>query len=283
MKKCNEKLIFASAVMAGTVMSVTGCGNVNVPMGAVYGPPEMYGIEDSTESEVPETDVREENNTSDETSSEEQEYNPELVYTYYSDDELVSIVQDYNTDTSVIVDGDEEIPVDIAMGVYGPRIMKCDIDGDGEDEYVISECEGTGTGFSVRGLCIVEKVDDTYKLTKYDGNYFAQIIAERISYTYDAESRVLTVSIINENGPVVYVEGLEGEDDLEDIVWTDQIGVYFEDGKVYMSAASGLIFKDHGWPEYEQAVEPYAQITVDTDSSITVGDFTVVPDDGLKD
>ena len=98
----------------------------------------------------------------------------------------------------------EEIPVDIAMGRYGPMIMKCDIDDDGED-------------------------------------------------------------------------------DLDDIVWTDQIGVYFEDGKVYMSSASGLIFKDHGWPEYEQAVEPYAQIIVGTDSLITVGDFCIVPDDGIKD
>ena len=279
MKKSNEKLLFASAVMAGTLVGVAGCTNVNVPMETVYGPPEMYE-DDYTESDVNDP---EENNTSDETESEEQEYNPDDVFTYYSDDESFSIVQDYNTNTSVIIDGDEEIPVDIAMGVYGPRIMKCDIDGDGEDEYVISECEGTGTGFSVRGLCIVEKVGDTYSLTKYDGNYFAQIIRDRISYSYDSESRTLTVSIINENEVLVYEEVLEGEDDLEDIVWTDQIGVYFEDGKVYMSSASGLIFADHGWPEYEQAVEPYAQIVVDTDSSITVGDFCIVPDDGIKD
>ena len=279
MKKCNEKLIFASAVMAGTLVGVAGCTNVNVPMEAVYGPPEMYE-DDYTESDVNDP---EENNTSDETPSEEQEYDEELVYTYYSDDESVSIVQDYNTDTSVIIDGDEEIPVDIAMGRYGPMIMKCDIDGDGEDEYVISESEGTGTGFSVRGLCIVKMVDDTYRLTKYDGNYFAQIIADRISYSYDAESRLLTVSIINENEVIAYEEVLEGEDALEDIVWTDQIGVYFKDGKVYMSSASGMIFADHGWPEYEQAVEPYAQIVVDTDSSITVGDFCIVPDDGIKD
>ena len=280
MKKCNKKLIFMAAVMTGTSVGVTGCGNVNVPIEPVYGPPDLYEDAVDSASEVEEQEL---NNTSDETPSEEQEYNEELVYTYYSDDESVSIVQDYNTDTSVIIDGDEEIPVDIAMGRYGPMIMKCDIDDDGEDEYIISESEGTGTGFSVRGLCIVEKDGATYRLTKYDGNYFAQIIGDRISYSYDAKSRLLTVSIINENEVIAYEEVLEGEDDLDDIVWTDQIGVYFEDGKVYMSSASGLIFKDHGWPEYEQAVEPYAQIIVGTDSLITVGDFCIVPDDGIKD
>lgn len=282
MKKCNEKLIFASAVAASAMLGITGCGNnnVNVPMEAVYGPPEMFGIED-TDSEEPE--VNEPEDVSDESSEEGQENNFGDVYTYYSDDKKVSIVQDYSTGTSVIVDGDVEIPVDIAMGVYGPRIMKCDIDGDGEDEYVISECEGTGTGFSVRGLCIVEKAGDEYKLTKYDGNFFAKVIAERFSYSYDPDSRVLTVSIINEDGPLVYVEGLDGEDDLEDLVWTDQIGIYFEDGKVYMSTASGLIFADHGWPEYEQAVEAYAEIIIAEDSSIEVGAFSAGPDDGLKD
>ena len=50
-----------------------------------------------------------------------------------------------------------------------------------------------------------------------------------------------------------------------------------------MSTASGLIFADHGWPEYEQAVEPYAQIIINTDSSIEVGAFSARPDDGLKD
>ena len=276
MKKCNEKMLFASAVAAGALMSIAGCGD---PAASVYGPPpQMEEDVNDIETEMPEEEA-----VTDVAPEEEQESSDGEVYTYYSDDGKISIVQDYNTDTSAIIDGDVEIPVDIAMGAYGPRIMKCDIDGDGEDEYVISECEGTGTGFSVRGLCIVEKVGDEYRLTKYDGNYFAKIIADRISYSYDSESRILTVSIINEDGPLVYVEGLDGEDDLEDIVWTDQIGIYFEDGKVYMSTASGLIFADHGWPEYEQAVEPYAQIIINTDSSIEVGAFSARPDDGLKD
>ena len=277
MKKCNEKLIFASAALAGALIGVTGCG---VPAGSVYGPPPQTEEDvNDIETGLPEADEPEVEDVPDEepeeAPEEEKEYNPGDVFTYYSDDESVSIVQDYNTGTSVIVDGDEEIPVDIAMGSYGPRIMKCDIDGDGEDEYVISECEGTGTGFSVRGLCIVEKTDDGYKLTRYDGDHFAQIIEGRVGYSYVVNKRTLTISIVNENEPLAYFSELEGEDEFERLVWTDQIGIYFEDDKVYLSSCSGIVFKEHGWPEYEQGIEIYAPITVDTDSSITVGDFSI--------
>ena len=153
--------------------------------------------------------------------------------------------------------------------------MKCDIDGDGEDEYVISECEGTGTGFSTHGLCIVEKNGSDYKLTRYDWNYFAEIINSRFSYSYDPDENKIIFKIENEDEVIEYHVTLEGEDKLEDIVFTDIVDVYFEDGKVYLSAALGLIFDGHGWPEYEQGIEPYAPITVDTESGITVGDFTV--------
>lgn len=280
MKKQSGKLTFAYMLTAGAVLGLSGCG-LTVPAAGVYGPPpssdveadvdepmlEVYGPPEDFEIDVeePEDDAEE-----------------HYIGTFYSDDESVSIIQDFDAGTAVIVDGDEEIPVEISNGVYGPRIMKCDIDGDGEDEYVISECEGTGTGFSTRGLCIVEKIGSDYKLTRYDWDFFAEIINSRFSYSYDPDENKIIFKIENEDEVIEYPVNLEGEDKLEDIVFTDIVDVYFEDGKVYLSAASGLIFEDHGWPEYEQAIEPYAPITIDIDSGIMVGDFTVRPDDGMK-
>lgn len=288
MKKQNGKLTFASSIVAiGSLIGMTSCGVYgpsDMPAQGVYGPPESFGIEEddtalsdqiSPEAEVP-TPAEDEELS-------EKEYDPALVFTWPSDDPSLSVVQDYNTHTSCIVDGDEEIPVDIAMGVYGARVVKCDIDGDGEDEYLISECEGTGSGYSVRGLCIVEKTDDGYKQTVYDGEYFMQVIEDRVIFAYDAESRDLTISAVNDKETYVYIETLEGEDEVDDIIWRDQIGVYFEDGKVYMSSSVGFFFKGHGWPEYEQSVELYAPITVDTDSQIVVGDIQARDGDGVKD
>jgi len=280
MKKHSGKLTFAYMITAGAVIGLGGCGLTD-PAAGVYGPPQSSEVEADTEEPVemlygpPMTPI---------IVDEEPEDNAEEHYigTFYSDDESVSIIQDFDAGTAVIVDGDEEIPVEISNGVYGPRIMKCDIDGDGEDEYVISECEGTGTGFSTHGLCIVEKTDSDYKLTRYDWDYFAEIINSRFSYSYDPDENKISFKIENEDEVIEYPVILEGDDKLEDIVFTDIVDVYFEDGKVYLSAASGLIFEGHGWPEYEQAIEPYAPITIDTDSGIIVGDFTVRADDGMK-
>lgn len=273
MKKQAGKLTFAYMITAGAVIGLSGC-ELNGPAAGVYGPPPSSGVEEDTEEPVemlygpPQSPI---------IVDEEQEDNVEEHYvgTFYSDDGSVSIVQDFDAGTAVIVDGDEEIPVEISSGVYGPRIMKCDIDGDGEEEYVISECEGTGTGFSTHGLCIVEKTGSDYKLTRYDCQYFIDIIDSRISYTLNFEENKVTVNIKNGDVTTDYLIDLEGYDKLEGIIFTDIIDVYFEDGRVYLSTAAGLKFEGHGWAEYEQGIEPYAPITIDTDSNITVGDFRV--------
>ncbi len=274
MKKQVGKLTFAYMLTAGAVIGLSGCELTDPAQGA-YGPPESLEYEDDTDEPMemvygPPAWFDEEDAESEDIAE------GHYIGTFYSDDGTVSIVQDFDAGTAVIVDGDEEIPVEISDGVYGPRIMKCDIDGDGEDEYVISECEGTGTGFSTRGLCIVEKTDSDYKLTRYDWDYFVEIINSRFSYSYDPDENKIIFKIENEDEVIEHTVTLEGDDVLNDVVFTDIVDVYFEDGKVYLSVASGLIFEGHGYPDYEQGIEPYAPITVDTESEITVGDFTVI-------
>ena len=283
MKKPSGKLTFASSIFAaGTLIGMSSCG--------VYGPPEppaqgVYGAPEYFEDTVDDKDdsvSQDDISPEAELPTEEKEYDPALVFTWPSDDPSLSVVQDYNTNTSRIVDGDEEIPVDIAMGIYGARVMKCDIDGDGEDEYLISESEGTGTGYSVRGLCIVEKTDDGYKQTRYEGEYFIHIIEGRCSFSFDDNTRELTVTAINDDETYVYIKTLEGEDAVEDIIWKDQIGICFADGKIYLTAEVGYNFEGHGWPEYEQSAELYAPIQVNEYSNILVGDIQVNEGDGIK-
>ena len=283
MKKPSGKLTFASSIFAaGTLIGMSSCG--------VYGPPEppaqgVYGAPEYFEDTVDDKDdsvSQDDISPEAELPTEEKEYDPALVFTWLSDDPSLSVVQDYNTNTSRIVDGDEEIPVDIAMGIYGARVMKCDIDGDGEDEYLISESEGTGTGYSVRGLCIVEKTDDGYKQTLYEGEYFIHIIEGRCSFSFDDNTRELTVTAINDDETYVYIKMLEGEDAVEDIIWKDQIGICFADGKIYLTAEVGYNFEGHDWPEYEQSAELYAPIQVNEYSNILVGDIQVNEGDGIK-
>ena len=192
---------------------------------------------------------------------------------------IPDILQDYDKMESYIVDGDEEIPVDIAMGVYGPSIAKTDADGDGEDEYLIAECEGNGTGVSLYGLCIVEKDGDDYKITKYECDYFTAVIEERVSYSYDKDSKQVTFTAANENENTDYSVTLDAEDyketDVESVVWSDVVRIEFKDGVPYLTAPSGYVCTDIPMPDYEQAVIVSAPISIDTDSNIEVGDFSL--------
>ena len=201
---------------------------------------------------------------------------------YYSSEENVYVKQKAETEESAIVDGDVEIPVKLATGAYGPYVEKFDVDDDGEDEILIAECEGTGTGMCVYGLCIVDKNDDGYVLTRYDCTYFTQLIEDRIGMMYDNDTREVTIYEILP-GFVSRYTGysliLDNEAELKEVVWSDIIRVYFEDGKVYMSAPSGYVFEGAPMPDYEQAIEVKAQLLIDTDSNIKSVFWYIQPDE----
>lgn len=193
---------------------------------------------------------------------------------YYSEDSSVYIEQDNATGKSMIVDGVKVYPVDIAMGAYGPRVAKFDADGDGVDEYLIAECEGTGTGVSQYGLCIVETDGNSSKLTRYDSQYFADYLDKNIGYQWDDEKQefnVFTNTSGNSNaGSGIHVKPFERHSELEEIVWSDIISIEFEDGHVYLSAPTGYVYKDSPVPDYENAVRVRIEILVQEDSSITL-------------
>lgn len=196
------------------------------------------------------------------------------TYDYYSEDSSVYIEQDNATGKSMIVDGVKVYPEDIAMGAYGPRVAKFDADGDGVDEYLIAECEGTGTGVSQYGLCIVETDGNSSKLTRYDSQYFADYLDKNIGYQWDDEKQefnVFTNTSGNSNaGSGIHVKPFERHSELEEIVWSDIISIEFEDGHVYLSAPTGYVYKDSPVPDYENAVRVRIEILVQEDSSITL-------------
>ena len=195
-----------------------------------------------------------------------------FTYTYYSEDGSVYIRQDYRTMKSVICDGDLVIPVDISMGTYGPKIAKFDADGDGKDEYLIAECEGTGTGVSRYGLCIVDDKGSGYQMTRYDSDYFARLLENNIGYDYDsARGEFLVYEIL----PPTFnrwdgerVKPFPRHDELEKIVWSDIIGFEFRDGRVYLTAPTGYVYKDSPVPDYEKAVIVSVDLAIDEDSGV---------------
>ena len=57
-------------------------------------------------------------------------------------------------------------------------------------------------------------------------------------------------------------------DELEKIVWSDIIGFEFRDGKVYLTAPTGYVYKDSPVPDYERAVIVSVDLHIDEDSGV---------------
>ncbi len=191
---------------------------------------------------------------------------------YYSSDGSVFIRQDINTNKSYINDNGKWIEVDdISTGAYGPRIEKFDFDGDEDDDYLIAECEGSGSGFSVYGLVIIQNEGENVIIEKYDYSYFVSMMDESIGYNYNEKTHELHVYEILPP----YFDRYEGctitldlDKELESIVYSDIIDIYFEDGKIYMSAPIGCCYSDIPYPDYDNTIRVTAELHINDDLSV---------------
>ncbi len=277
-----KSIVFLCVVMC--FLSFEGCGNAEEPSNPTSS--EMTEDDNFVETETPELTVAVVNEAIVNDGKDIYPDKEDFIEEYFSSDGSVSVRINFDTRESVIIDGDTVISVEIGNGIYGTYIEKTDVDNDGEDEYIIAECENTGTGVAIYGLCIVEKVGPGYIQTLYDGGYFADIINDRVGYDYDPESHEITFLAQNSDGPVSFTERIEREDsdeyNLTDVFFRDIIRIRLIDGKPYLSAPSCYFFEDSYEPEMCCAVEVSAPIFVDEDSYITVGDITFGEDSGNK-
>ena len=235
-------------------------------------------VENTDESESTEADVETENES----------YTPsynvfadipdhEGIYDYYSSDGSVFIRQDLNTHKSYINDNGNWIEFndiyELATGAYGPRIEKFDYDGDGEEDYLIAECEGSGTGFSVYGLVIFKKEGNNGRFENHDYTYFVNMIDENITYNYNDQTNELRVYEVLppyfNRAPESCTITLDSNKEFENITYSDIIDIYFEDGKIYMSAPIGCNYKDIPYPDYDNTIRVTAELHINDDLSLT--------------
>ena len=123
----------------------------------------------------------------------------------------------------------------------------------------------------------IKKNDNDYDFFRYDGEYFSKILEERISHSFDNESKEVTFTIDNEK-PLEYKKVIDTNEELENIIWSDIIRVRMIDKKPYLSAPSGFIYKEIPMPDYDQAVEVIAPIEINKDLNVSIGDIAVVND-----
>lgn len=248
--------------------------------------PPKTEVENTDESESTEADVETENES----------YTPsynvfadipdhEGIYDYYSSDGSVFIRQDLNTHKSYINDNgnwnDFNDIYELATGAYGPRIEKFDYDGDGEEDYLIAECEGSGTGFSVYGLVIFKKEGNNGRFEHHDYSYFVNMIDESIGYDYNESTHELEVYELlppdydGYNGCCVT---LDSNLTFENIVTSDIIDISFEDDKIYLSAPIGCKYSEYAAPDYDNVILVKTELKINDDLSVTPVGWTIAPE-----
>lgn len=201
----------------------------------------------------------------------------------------VSVYLDQAQDKNFIVDGEKEIPFQI--GNYAPEVLgayKMDVNGDQKDEYVVTVCEGRGTGVYMMGLAVVEEGNEQ-PIGYLSSEEIAKNINGRISYRYNSEFQTLHVYTGEEKNEEyageVSLKTAEEEygSGFESAGFGDIIYIEYKEGEFWIRGDLGLVFKDFPAPEFEPTVSFSAPITFSEEYECSIGKIGVkVRDDLLK-
>lgn len=201
----------------------------------------------------------------------------------------VSVYLDQAQDKNFIVDGEKEIPFQI--GNYAPEVLgayKMDVNGDQKDEYVVTVCEGRGTGVYMMGLAVVEEGNEQ-PIGYLSSEEIAKNINGRISYRYNSEFQTLHVYTGEEKNEEyageVSLKTAEEEygSGFESAGFGDIIYIEYKEGEFWIRGDLGLFFKDFAAPEFEPTVCFSAPITFSEECECSIGKIGVkVRDDLLK-
>ena len=193
------------------------------------------------------------------------------------EDSNVSVYFDATKEKNVIVDGDKEIPFQI--NGYAPEVVgayKMDIDNNKMEEYVVTVCEGRGTGYYVMGLAIIEEGEEqpVFYLSPED---IAKQFNERISYEYDNDISLLSLTVDKEEPTEVFLQESEKtyESKFESVAYGDISYVQYMNGEFWIRGGLGLYFKDMVIAQYEPSVEMAAPIIFSDGYDYSIGKMGV--------
>ena len=137
-------------VLMMAVSVLAGCGNVEGTMAEERVSGEQQSVVDEVTEGV---------ETEEESSEGVEAEGEENVYRFMLDEssEGLEIQFDESAQKYEIVDGEEVMAFQLEKQIEPTSATKIDIDGDGEEEYVITACAGRGTGIYAADLMVIKK------------------------------------------------------------------------------------------------------------------------------
>lgn len=188
-----------------------------------------------------------------------EEYSIEaFVLLYQVPDEDIALYGLCGGDGMVLRDGEKLYPIMLSWNVTPrivlPAIYKSDYDGDGKQEYALYRYIGSGTGYSISELCMLELVDNALQIHEFtfkDMMYRLQ----NIQYEYFEEEGIVHIDTGSDTYEIEIADFLQtNEVSFSSLTWGDIIDIMEQGGQWWLQADAGIVVEEWVTPQYECGV-----------------------------
>ena len=148
--------------------------------------------------------------------------------------------------------GDEIYVLEDELGgpqYYGTEFSMVDLDDDGEDEFALIVCRGSGTGFFRMEISVYEKENGQYK--RYTPDY--SVFVEKVSDWFK-----------------------EQPPDIDNFGFEDYYSTEIKGDHITVTFSPGFINEENAYPEYDPAYDVMADIKYSKDGSFSLTDIRPV-------
>lgn len=177
---------------------------------------------------------------------------------YQVPDEDIALYGLCGGDGMVLRDGEKLYPIMLSWNVTPrivlPAIYKSDYDGDGKQEYALYRYIGSGTGYSISELCMLELVDNALQIHEFtfeDMMYRLQ----NIQYEYFEEEGIVHIDTGSDTYEIEIADFLQtNEVSFSSLTWGDIIDIMEQGGQWWLQADAGIVVEEWVTPQYECGV-----------------------------
>ena len=181
-----------------------------------------------------------------------------FVLLYQVPDEDIALYGLCGGDGMVLRDGEKLYPIMLSWNVTPrivlPAIYKSDYDGDGKQEYALYRYIGSGTGYSISELCMLELVDKSLQIHEFtfeDMMYRLQ----NIQYEYFEEEGIVHIDTGSDTYEIEIADFLQtNEVSFSSLTWGDIIDIMEQGGQWWLQADAGIVVEEWVTPQYECGV-----------------------------
>ena len=257
-------------VLMMAVSVLAGCGNVGGTMAEERASGEQQSVVDEATEGV---------ETEEESSEGLEAEGEENVYRFMLDEssEGLEIQFDESAQKYEIVDGEEVMAFQLEKQIEPTSATKIDIDGDGEEEYVITACAGRGTGIYVADLMVIKQGREE-PIAYLSNEEITEQLEARTKLVYDDEFQMVTLYCDSESEPQAVLNLKKFLEEMDAGYDTMSLGniirIDNRDNRYWVTADYAVYLQGMFTPQYDCTIHLTASLTYQQEKhSFSMGDI----------